>query len=125
MPPRTGDAQQRAACEAWGWAIYLIRVAKWVARLMFFLVSVSTDALAPVINRLLEQGIPVVTYNTDNPNSNRLAFAGQDLKKSGYDAAKTLAELHRGLEERRELIRTGAFEKMMAAAKAAMEASDA
>ena len=39
--------------------------------------SVSTGALAPVINRLLEQGIPVVAYNTDNPDSNRIAFAGQ------------------------------------------------
>jgi glutathione S-transferase len=39
-------------------------------------------------------------------------------------AAKVLAELHRGLAERRELIRTGAFDKMMAAAKAAMEAAE-
>jgi len=44
--------------------------------------------------------------------------------KTNEHAAKTLAELHRGLEERRELIRSGAFEKMMAAAKAAMEAAE-
>jgi simple sugar transport system substrate-binding protein/ribose transport system substrate-binding protein len=55
--------------------------------------SVSTDALAPVINRFIEEGIPVVTYNTDNPDSERLAFAGQDLVTSGYEAAKVLAEL--------------------------------
>jgi simple sugar transport system substrate-binding protein len=55
--------------------------------------SVSTDALAPIINRFLERGIPVVTYNTDNPDSNRLTFAGQDLVTSGYEAAKILAEL--------------------------------
>lgn len=55
--------------------------------------SVSTDALAPVIDRFLEAGIPVVTYNTDNPDSNRLAFAGQDLVQSGYDAAQVLADL--------------------------------
>jgi simple sugar transport system substrate-binding protein/ribose transport system substrate-binding protein len=61
--------------------------------------SVSTDALAPVINRLLEQGIPVVTYNTDNPDSNRLAFAGQDLEQSGYEAAKVLADLINGQGE--------------------------
>jgi len=61
--------------------------------------SVSTDALAPVINRLLEQGIPVVTYNTDNPDSNRLAFAGQDLEQSGYEAAKVLADLIGGKGE--------------------------
>ena len=53
--------------------------------------SVSTDALAPVINRLIEQGIPVVAYNTDNPESERLGFAGQDLVQSGVEAAKVLA----------------------------------
>jgi simple sugar transport system substrate-binding protein/ribose transport system substrate-binding protein len=58
--------------------------------------SVSTDALAPVINRFIAAGIPVVTYNTDNPESNRLAFAGQDLEQSGYEAAKVLAELLSG-----------------------------
>lgn len=58
--------------------------------------SVSTDALAPVINRLLKDGIPVVTYNTDNPDSNRLGFAGQDLVQSGYEAGKVLSDLLNG-----------------------------
>lgn len=58
--------------------------------------SVSSDALAPIIDRLLAEGIPVVTYNTDNPESNRLAFAGQDLEQSGYEAAKVLADLMGG-----------------------------
>lgn len=40
-------------------------------------------------------------------------------------AARVLVELHRGLEERRELIRSGAFEKMMAAAAAAHAAAEA
>jgi simple sugar transport system substrate-binding protein len=62
----------------------------------FAISSVSTDALAPLINRLLDEGIPVVTYNTDNPDSNRLAFAGQDLVTSGYAAAKVLADLMEG-----------------------------
>jgi glutathione S-transferase len=35
-------------------------------------------------------------------------------------AARTLVELHRGLEERKELIRSGAFAKMMAAMRAQM-----
>ncbi|HEV7254682.1 MAG TPA: sugar ABC transporter substrate-binding protein [Mesorhizobium sp.] len=54
--------------------------------------SVSTDALAPVINRVLEAGIPVVTFNTDNPDSKRLAFAGQDLVQSGREAGKLMAD---------------------------------
>ncbi len=44
--------------------------------------------------------------------------------KTQEPAAKILVELHRGLEERRELIRSGAFEKMMAAAKQAMDAAE-
>lgn len=54
--------------------------------------SVSTDALAPIIDRALDLGIPVVTYNTDNPDSRRLAFAGQDLVQSGYEAGVLMAE---------------------------------
>ena len=45
--------------------------------------SVSSDALAPVIDRVLKAGIPVVTFNTDNPNSKRLAFAGRTLSSRG------------------------------------------
>ncbi|MBN1265211.1 MAG: sugar ABC transporter substrate-binding protein [Anaerolineales bacterium] len=54
--------------------------------------SVSTDALAPFINRTLEMGIPVVSFNSDNPSSNRLAYFGQDMVQAGYTAAKELAE---------------------------------
>ena len=55
--------------------------------------SVSTDALAPLINRVLKAGIPVVTFNTDNPNSDRLAFAGQDLVQSGRAAGDLMAKV--------------------------------
>ena len=54
--------------------------------------SVSTDALAPVINRIVAAGIPVVTFNTDNPKSDRLAFAGQDLVQSGRAAGDLMAK---------------------------------
>lgn len=55
--------------------------------------SASTDALAPLINRAVEMGIPVVTYNTDNPSSDRLAFAGQDLVQSGREAGELMAKV--------------------------------
>jgi simple sugar transport system substrate-binding protein len=55
--------------------------------------SVSSDALAPVIDRVLKAGIPVVTFNTDNPNSKRLAFAGQDLVQSGREAGKLMVKV--------------------------------
>jgi simple sugar transport system substrate-binding protein len=54
--------------------------------------SSSTDALAPVINRALEAGIPVVTFNTDNPASHRLTFVGQDLVYSGAVMGDTLVK---------------------------------
>src|SRR5215472_12145573 len=58
--------------------------------------SVSTDALAPVIQRAMAQGIPVVTFNTDNPSSKRLAFVGQDLVQSGRVAGGLLADTLEG-----------------------------
>ncbi len=54
--------------------------------------SVSTDALAPIIDKALKAGIPVVTFNTDNPASQRLAFAGQDLVGSGRIAGDLMAD---------------------------------
>lgn len=58
--------------------------------------SVSTDALAPLIDRVLDAGIPVITYNTDNPDSDRLVFAGQDLVQSGREAGKLMSDVMGG-----------------------------
>lgn len=44
------------------------------------------------INSLIEQGIPVVTYNSDLPDSRRLLFFGQDYPKSGRIAAELLSK---------------------------------
>lgn len=55
--------------------------------------SVSTDALAPLLNRMIDEGIPVIAYNTDNPASKRLVFAGQDLVQSGREAGKLMGEV--------------------------------
>ena len=58
--------------------------------------SVSTDALAPLIDRVLAAGIPVIAYNTDNPDSGRLVFAGQDLVQSGVEAGKLMGGVMEG-----------------------------
>ena len=58
--------------------------------------SVSTDALAPILNKALAAGIPVVTFNTDNPRSNRLAFVGQDLVQSGVIAGDLIGKKMNG-----------------------------
>ncbi|MBK8033659.1 MAG: sugar ABC transporter substrate-binding protein [Chloroflexi bacterium] len=55
--------------------------------------SVSTDALAPLIDRVVEAGIPVITFNTDNPDSARLVFAGQDLVQSGREAGQLMGDV--------------------------------
>ncbi len=55
--------------------------------------AVSTDALSPLINRVIKAGIPVISYNTDNPGSDRLVFAGQDLVQSGRDAGEQMADV--------------------------------
>jgi simple sugar transport system substrate-binding protein len=55
--------------------------------------SSTSDALAPVINKALGMGIPVITFNTDNPKSSRLTFVGQDLVYSGQVMGDTLAKL--------------------------------
>ncbi|MET3898094.1 simple sugar transport system substrate-binding protein [Devosia sp. UYZn731] len=58
--------------------------------------SSTSDALAPVINKALAMGVPVVTFNTDNPKSDRLTFVGQDLVYSGVVMGDTLAKLING-----------------------------
>jgi simple sugar transport system substrate-binding protein/ribose transport system substrate-binding protein len=55
--------------------------------------AVSTDALSPLIDRVIDAGIPVISYNTDNPDSKRLVFAGQDLVQSGRDAGEQMASV--------------------------------
>jgi glutathione S-transferase len=72
---------------------------------------------------LVENVLPSV--GLDDPiaaNPNVAAYWGAIQQQE--HAARTLAELHRGLEERRELIRSGAFDKMMAASRAAMAAAE-
>jgi hypothetical protein len=66
------------------------------------------------------------SVGVDNPipaNANVAAYWA--AIQTNEHAARVLVELHRGLEERRELIRSGAFAKMMAAAAAAQAAADA
>jgi glutathione S-transferase len=72
---------------------------------------------------LVENVLPSV--GLDNPISgNSKVGAYWSAIRREDAAAKVLAELHRGLEERRELIRSGAFEKMMAKAAADMAAAE-
>lgn len=52
--------------------------------------SSSNDALKPVIAQAIDAGIPVISFNTNNPDSKQLGFVGQDLKSSGKTEAEEL-----------------------------------
>ena len=53
----------------------------------------NTPELRQCINELDEQGIPVVTFNSDVPGSRRLCFVGQDCYRAGQTAACLMHQL--------------------------------
>lgn len=54
---------------------------------------VNADALTPVINKARAAGIPVVTFESDAPASERVAYVGADNYQTGRQFAQTTAEL--------------------------------
>jgi len=72
---------------------------------------------------LVENVLPAVGVDNPIPATANVAAYWAAIQKNEH-AARTLAELHRGLEERREMIRSGAFDRMMAAAAAAHAAAE-
>jgi glutathione S-transferase len=85
--------------------------------------TMADCALVPALF-LIENVLPGVGVENPIPAAPNVAAWWAAIQQNEH-AAKVLAELHRGLEERKELIRSGAFDKMMAAAKAAMEKAEA
>lgn len=55
--------------------------------------SASSDALKPVIEQAYNAGIPIISFNTDNPDSKQMGFVGQDLKASGQAQAEELVSV--------------------------------
>ena len=56
------------------------------------LCSVNNKAIENKVTTLVEQGIPVITLNTDLPNSRRISFVGQDYIKGGRIAAELVGK---------------------------------
>lgn len=57
-------------------------------------ISVSDAAAATtVINRAVEAGIAVITFDSDAPDSNRVAYVGTDNKAFGMDLGKLLLQI--------------------------------
>ena len=53
-------------------------------------VNSAGPRIAGQINRLVEGGLPVITFNTDSPNSKRRFFVGNDSEQSGRMGAALL-----------------------------------
>jgi simple sugar transport system substrate-binding protein/ribose transport system substrate-binding protein len=58
--------------------------------------SASNDALKPVIAQAYDAGIPIISFNTNNPESKQMGFVGQDLVASGESLAKELLGVLKG-----------------------------
>lgn len=56
-------------------------------------------AVKDVISRAVKQGIPVVTFDSDAPESQRMAYIGTDNKGAGKVAGETLAKFMEGKGE--------------------------
>lgn len=84
-------------------------------------VTMADCALVPGLF-LVENVLSATGVENPIPANAKVAAYWAAIKTNEH-AAKTLAELHRGLEERREMIRDGSFERLMAAAAAATAAA--
>jgi len=84
--------------------------------------TMADCALVPALF-LVENVLPTVGLADPIPANGRVAAYWRAIQANPH-AVKVLAELQRGLEERREMIRNGTFEKMMAASRAAMAAAE-
>lgn len=52
----------------------------------------DADAYAPVINHAMELGIPVVTFDSDSPGSDRISYLGTKNFDAGATAARYIGE---------------------------------
>ncbi|CAN5902963.1 glutathione S-transferase family protein [soil metagenome] len=80
-------------------------------------ITMADCALVPALF-LVENVLPSVGVEDPIQKNPNVAAYWTAIQQNEH-AAKTLGELHRGLEERREMIRNGSFEKIMAKAAAA------
>ena len=51
------------------------------------------ESLTPIVNKAVEAGIPVVTVDSDLPNSKRCAFVGTGNHRAGYTGGIKMAEI--------------------------------
>ena len=85
-------------------------------------VTLADCALAPALF-FLENVLPGTGVADPIAANGNVAAYWADIQRDAH-AARILAELRRGLEERRELIASGGIEKLRAASRAAREAAE-
>ena len=86
-------------------------------------ITLADCALVPGLF-LVDNVLPAVGVETPIPAIANVAAYWTAIRKNEH-AGRVLFELHRGLEERREMIRSGALERFKAEAAAAHKAADA
>ena len=86
-------------------------------------ITLADCALVPGLF-LVENVLPAVGVEMPIPEIANVAAYWTAIQQNEH-AARVLMELHRGLEERREMIRSGALERFKAEAAAAQKAADA
>lgn len=58
--------------------------------------ALQPDAITPAIDKALAAGIPLVTVDTDAPNSKRMTYLGTENYSAGRSMAKTMMEVMAG-----------------------------
>lgn len=58
--------------------------------------GVRSIAYSRLINKAVEQGIPVITVDTDSPDSKRIAYVGSDNIASGARLGRLVKDTHTG-----------------------------
>ncbi|MCG8510342.1 MAG: substrate-binding domain-containing protein, partial [Rhodospirillales bacterium] len=81
--PATWDASQEARA-----------IEQLIAKGVDGIIVTAGDAttLNPAINKAVAKGIPVITFDSDAPESDRLTFAGTNNYEAGKVAGKTMVE---------------------------------
>ncbi len=65
------------------------------------------DALKPVIDRAVDAGIPVITWDSDSPNSKRITFYSLDNEAAARKGAEIMVELLKDSPNKTYAILTG------------------
>jgi LacI family transcriptional regulator len=56
-------------------------------------VTIADSGILLYINKFIEAGKPVVTYNSDVPNSNSLCYIGQNMREAGMVAGELMGKM--------------------------------